>query len=383
MKTIIKFSIIIIFLSICDLRTNACTSFAVYSSEIWYGMNFDYPNVDLKFSIYKTNNRKVFLAQFGSGDYIAYMNDSGLFANYQMLYYNHGEPVFPSGSNTLGLIDLNYYSLNQLSTVNEIINYIGTKLIVRSWGRNLHSLFSDKNSNAIVVEPFDSCNGITYLSDGFIVMTNFPNYDFPGMNYNSVYGVGADRYKTAFAYIQEHKSGFGLNDGFETLRRTVQSTGDYPTLISLLFDPLKMEIYFCLNRDFSEVWKISLKNETIETFSGFAVQQITKLDENGIWSYDLPYIVTSTLENDLIDKTDENVKIYADPTSSLLNIAFSSIPTKNAIIEVYNTEGKKILSKSIRNTANAIIDLTGNPKGVYLVKLSFGGEIINRKFYLK
>ncbi|MCX6239203.1 MAG: T9SS type A sorting domain-containing protein [Bacteroidia bacterium] len=383
MKTMIKLSVIIIVLCICDLRINACTSFAVYSGEIWYGMNFDYSNVDIKLSIFHIGSKKIFRAQFGSGGFIAGMNDSGLFTCGQILNYNNGKPTFGNGSNTLSIGSLYDYSINNLSTVAEITNYIGTKKIIPSWGLDSHFLFADKTSNAFVIEPFGSYNGITPVKDNFLVMTNLPNYDFIGMNYTAVIGAGADRYKTAFAYIQEHKSDFGFNAGFETLRRTIQSTGDYPTQISLLFDPIKMEIYFCLKRDFSKVWKISLNNETIETFSGFAVQQSTKLDETGIWTYNLPYIVTGIQENNLIVEDNGIVKIYPNPTSGLLNIAFSSKPIKNSIIEVYNIEGKKIFSKSFRNITNAIIDLTGNQKGLYLVKLSFDGEIISRKIYLK
>jgi hypothetical protein len=383
MKIMIQLSIIIIFLSICDLRTNACTSFAVYSGEIWYGMNFDYPNVAIKFSIFHMGSKKIFRAKFGSGGFIAGINDSGLFTCGQILYYNNGKPTFGNGSNTLSIGNLYDYSLNNLSTVAEITNYIGTKKIIPSWGLDSHFLFADKTGNASVIEPFGSYNGFTPVKNNFLVMTNLPNYDFIGMNYTTVIGVGADRYKTAFAYIQEHKSGFGFNDGFETLKRTVQSTGDYPTQISLLFDPIKMEIYFCLKRDFSKVWKISLKNDTIETYSGFAIQQSTQLDETGIWSYDLPYIETSIQENDLMDKDNGIVKIYPNPTSGLLNIAFGSIPVKSAIVEVYNTAGKKIFSKSFRNITNAKIYLTGNPKGLYLVKLSFDGKIINKNICFK
>lgn len=372
----IKLSIIIIFFSICDLRINACTSFAVYSGETWYGINFDYSNVDIKFSIFHVGSKKIFRAQFGSGGFIAGMNDNGLFTCGQLLYYNNGEPTF-DGSNTLSIGNLYDYSINNLSTVAEINNFIGTKKVIPSWGLDTHFLFADKTSNAVVIEPFGSNNGITPVKDSFLVMTNLPNYEFIGMNYTAVTGVGAERYKTAFAYIQEHKAGFGFNDGFETLRRTVQSTGDYPTQISLLFDPIKMEIYFCLKRDFSKVWKISLNDEIIGTYSGFAVQRSTKLDETGIWSYDLQSIVTSIQEDQRI------VKIYPNPAPGLLNIAFNSVPVKKAIIEVYNTEGRKIFSKSFRNIKHSTIDLTGNPKGLYLVKLSFDGEIINRKFYLK
>ncbi len=346
-------------------------------------MNFDYSNVDIKFSIFHVGNKKIFRAQFGSGGFIAGMNDSGLFTCGQLLYYNNGEPTFDNSSNTLGIGDLYDYSLNSLSTIAEITNYIGTKKIIPSWGIDTHFLFADSTRNAFVVEPFGSSNGITPVQDSVLIMTNFPDFSFIGMNYNSVYGVGADRYKTAFAYIQNHKSDFGYNDGFETLRRTVQSSGDFPTQISFLFDPVKMVIYFCLKRDFSKVWKISLKNETIETYSGFDIRRSTKLDDTGIWSYDLPNMAISTQEIVLKDNDNGNVKIYPDPSSGVLNIAFDLEPVKSTIIEVYNIEGEKILSKSTKETSRAKIDVTGNPIGFYIVKLSFNDKIISRMFYLK
>lgn len=383
MKTVFRLSAIIAVLIISNPCIRACTSFAVYTDEIWYGMNFDYSNVDIKFSIIKINDRKLFLAQFGSGGYIAGMNENGLFTNYQMLYYNGETPVFESGSNTLSLGNLNDYSINNLSTAAEIINYIGTKKIIPSYGLDLHSLFADSTSNAIVVEPFGSYNGITPLKDDFLVMANFPNYDFIDSPYGSVYGAGSGRYKTAYAYINDHKNDFSYTDGMETLSRTVQTSGDYPTQVSLLFNPLTMEIFFCMNHDFSKVWKVSLLNETIETYSGFAGNGSRKLDAAGIWSYDLSSIGTGGKKNDMTNPADAMATIYPNPTSGQLSIMLNATKSNNAIVEIFNSKGKTVLLKSLGNSSNVSIDLTGNPKGIYLTKLMLDEKVFVRKFCLE
>ncbi len=67
----------------------ACTSFAVYSAETWYGMNFDYPEVELRFTLNRAGELKLFQMEFRQGDGFVPtvgMNSAGLFASCQMLY---------------------------------------------------------------------------------------------------------------------------------------------------------------------------------------------------------------------------------------------------------------------------------------------------------
>lgn len=128
-------------------------------------MNFDYANVEMQFSINTIGNKKVFKAQFGSGGYIAGMNDSSLFTNYQMLYYNNARPIFDKSSNTIGLGPLNEYSLNNLSSVAQVTKYIGTKNLVPSYGQDLQILFADSTGNAFIAEPFGPVNGIVPIKD--------------------------------------------------------------------------------------------------------------------------------------------------------------------------------------------------------------------------
>ena len=277
MRDAFKLILVIALIYFAQPQTQACTSFAVYSGQIWYGMNFDYASTPIKFSIVNTGTKKVFRAGFGNAGYISGINEAGLFSNYQLLYYNGGTPIFEE-SNTLVINELNEHSINNLNTVSEVNNYIGDQFLIPKNDLYLHTLYADTVGDAMVVEPFGSINGITPVQNNFLVMTNFPNYDFIGENYNTVFGVGSDRYILAYEYIQDHISDFSYEDGLETLSKTVQTTGDYPTQISLLYDPLKLDIYFCLSLDFTKVWKVSLQDETLETYSGFSENHSYTLD---------------------------------------------------------------------------------------------------------
>jgi len=123
MRAAFKLITAITILYFAEGQIQACTSFAVYSEHIWYGMNFDYPNTPIKFSIVNYGTKRAFRAEFGTGGYIAGINEAGLFTNYQLLYYNTGDPTFEE-SNTLSMGDLNDHSINNLSSVSEVSSYI-------------------------------------------------------------------------------------------------------------------------------------------------------------------------------------------------------------------------------------------------------------------
>jgi hypothetical protein len=78
----------------------------------------------------------------------------------------------------------------------------------------------------------------------------------------------------------------------------------------------------------------------------------------------------------------KNIQIYPNPTKEKINISFGTISYGNAIVEITNMDGKQIYLNTFRDIAISTIDLTGNQKGIFLIKLIIDGEIIIKKICL-
>ena len=265
----------------------ACTSFAVYADETLYGMNFDYPDVELRFTIRPNGDRKVFQMEFAQGNDFSMtvgMNSAGLFSSCQMLF-----PEAPAttsrGANDLYPWQVYAEALSNMESVREVTEFISDKRVVH-WSVTLHDLFADVYGDAMVVEAGDIENVITRIEDDFLVMTNFPNGEFAGKSYTEVEGVGADRYNIAYDNISDNLDRFDVDLGLETLEKAALE-GEFSTQASMVFDPEKREVYIALRRDFSRIWKVSIADGTIETFSGFGQSRTMPLDASGVLASDL------------------------------------------------------------------------------------------------
>jgi hypothetical protein len=80
---------------------------------------------------------------------------------------------------------------------------------------------------------------------------------------------------------------------------------------------------------------------------------------------------------------EKEIKIYPNPTKGQFTISFGTIPIQTALIELRDLQGKLVLSKTINNSSNASIDLSGFSKGMYLVNVIAGGEIYKNKICVK
>jgi hypothetical protein len=76
----------------------------------------------------------------------------------------------------------------------------------------------------------------------------------------------------------------------------------------------------------------------------------------------------------------EGLMIFPNPTSGFINLLFDKFSGKNAMIEIRNPAGRVILVKSFENKIG--IDLTGNPGGIYVIKLFNDQETVVRKVVL-
>ncbi|KAB3531045.1 linear amide C-N hydrolase [Alkaliphilus pronyensis] len=292
-RFIVLLVVLVIILMSLSCISYACTSFAVYSENSIYGMNFDYPDTEIRLIIYKEEDVKALSMEFKQGDdYLPFagMNNKGLFVATQLLY-----PKKPAETK-LDEDEIYIGSLGALigkyEKVEQIEKHIENKKLV-NMPITIHKLFADKFGDSIIVEVGDNGNEIVKVNDDFAVMSNFSNYTFKDETYKNVSGVGADRYKIAYEYIKENFNDFNIETGWEVLKKTSQTSGSFNTQCSMIFDPQNQDIYIVVKRDFEKIWKVSLEKETIEPIKGFENSTEIKMSSNGILLSDL----TSTSSN--------------------------------------------------------------------------------------
>jgi len=262
----------------------ACTGFAVYSGRTLYGMNFDYPPNEIRFSIEEQDAGALFLGSFLMGDYYAStvgMNEHGLFSSDQMVSPARATVDEPA-EDELFIWNAFYDGLRECESVDQVSTWIGDRRVVQYRSLQLHNLYADPTGDAMIVECGAAENVITEIDGPFIVMTNFHSGDFAGLPLRDVAGDGAERYRVAHRYIEQNLEAFDVDHGFEVLHRTSMATGDFKTRYSLVLDPKALEIYIALERDYDHIWKVSLTDRTIETHRGFDEHHVFPLDETGI-----------------------------------------------------------------------------------------------------
>jgi hypothetical protein len=235
-------------------------------------MNFDYPaHLELRFAITEHNGINVFRQQFVQGSMvadIAGMNTHGLLST-QQLVGPTPENITGHSSNTLYLWDLHNGALTQFANIPQVIDWLTTRTLIHHPDIPLHSLLADASGQAVVAEVGGQGNALTPIEGEFHVMTNFPLYQFAGKSYEEVEGSGSTRYKIAYRYLLEQAEHFSIEHGLALLQAAINTSAEYPTRCSMVFDPMAQEIYVALEGDFEKIWKVSLQDGTMESWKGF------------------------------------------------------------------------------------------------------------------
>lgn len=260
----------------------ACTSFAVYNANPLYGMNWDYPDTDAYLRLYKPEEyHKVFSFAFETEYGMATngsMSDQGLIAFVQDLHPRENNTAAVGDTSVEDMHDYASWIPYVFDNVLDVQKDLSGKHIVNKY-HTMHDLIADPQGHAFVLEEAGDQNILTQAENGVIVMTNFPNcqigqFDMDKSETNLYYSygfVGVDRYQAVHQVVDENRETFDVARGFEALKNAAQE-GMYRTRFSGVYDPMKKEVYVALERDFEHIWKISVEEETVETYLGFEKQ---------------------------------------------------------------------------------------------------------------
>jgi hypothetical protein len=274
-----------------------CTGFAAYFQEPIYGTNFDLANPKMKFKVtsYRDIDRFHFSVNLADKKYIdaAVLNSKGLFFYHLVLIEdsnNNNQAIARIGPNKgYSLVRALDNLTKESDKVRDFIQITKKKKLkypIHPLNANwkIHSLIADRHGDAIIFEKETSGNVILPIEGKFIVITNFAIRLFRGIDYRNVSGAGDDRYILATEMLLNCENTLDVDSGFQILKRTAQFSGDNPTECSMIFRPLKKEVYISLHRQFDKVYRVSLKEKIIETYRGFENYKKKQIGITGILS---------------------------------------------------------------------------------------------------
>lgn len=94
--------------------------------------------------------------------------------------------------------------------------------------------------------------------------------------------------------------------------------------------------------------------------------------------------VCYTLGTDVVTQTftEQNINVFPNPTNGIFNVNITKTGNAKSIIEVYNINGALVQSTTTAQNNNTL-DLSGNPAGIYLIKVIVNNKTYNHKIILQ
>lgn len=157
----------------------------------------------------------------------------------------------PADGDRNNLLMLDIDLLLEKRTLSEIRRIAESEKICSIPGVTFQAQLSDGEGNVLQIIPGQ---GYQYKEKPvYSVLTNFS----PFKGDSEVHPwMGMDRYETAVAMMEQADDHFDVDDCFEVLKATAQTV--CPTVVSMVYDVTERTVYWCENREWTQIskWKM-------------------------------------------------------------------------------------------------------------------------------
>ncbi|MBX2959925.1 MAG: T9SS type A sorting domain-containing protein [Flavobacteriales bacterium] len=221
-----------------------------------------------------------------------------------------------------------------------------------------HFMYYNINSNPTMAKDYYNLLQGNWLDSSKVLCDGLPsNYMFTGnsdpLNWSTL-GV------TPTSTCDEITSSNTPGD-----RRGIGSTGPFTLLAG---ESANMELAFVFGRDYNGTDNVSSFSVMQER-----VDSIRSYHANGFATTPCGGAILGTKPN----LTQQSVlTIYPNPFNSQFILTYQ--PTSSAVVEVFNLLGNKVVNQNFTQK-NTVIDLTNQPNGIYLVKVTDGSKVLIKK----
>lgn len=226
-----------------------CTSIIYNGKKTIAGFNLDILNMEYKVEsndngvyIEILDSKEGWLPLFGA-------NKSGDFVTMPTCYPYYEESDM-KGKGDKNIINLNIDLLLEKKSFNETKDIVNKEKICSVKGITFQAMLTDKYGNVLKITPG---LGYKYIEKPkYSVMTNFSEF---AQNDDIHPWQGRDRYEKAKSLLSSYEGDFDVDDCFKILKETSQIL--CPTVVSIVYDKTANTVYWCLDREYENVYKKS------------------------------------------------------------------------------------------------------------------------------
>ena len=244
-----------------------CTSFFIFGKEPVFATNLD---LDMSYRISLLNGREFCLLVESDGNLgrSLGMNEDGTCVATHICPPVKSALYRPEHEEDLHDRDIKDALMENRISVRDIPGFLRGKPYTHypgPYGTQL--ICADRNSDVRIITPGLPFVSEKDFSDGFALMTNFHLQKKHPLN--SLENIPCRRYKKAYGMLskycsREDSAEPAVDIAFDVLQEVRQRSGSrMPTIFSMVCEPSRGIVHFCINGDFSRRYSFSFRDRTV------------------------------------------------------------------------------------------------------------------------